>query len=80
LLCAQVASLEKLLVAQLTAAPGGDALALSGIGSLSLWEGGAPAAAWASLGTMRQRCDARGEELCVTYARAEDAAALMNGW
>ena len=74
--CAQVASLEKLLLAQLAALPGGASLAPPGC-RLRLSESGDEAPAWATLGTLRARCDARGDPLCVAYCRTD---AQPMGW
>ena len=70
LLCAaQVGALDAVLCAELGVPPGDG----WGNGGLLLSEGGIAAPVWASVGSLRQRCDARGDAFCIRY-RLKDAA------
>ena len=63
----QIAALDVVLCAEL-GVPHGDGW---GGGGLALSEGGFLAPCWASVGSLRQRCDARGDPFCIRYRLAD---------
>ena len=62
--------LDGVLCAEL-GVPSGDGW---GNGGLALSEGGFAAPVWATVGSLRQRCDARGDAFCIRYRLADPDA------